>query len=368
MGRGRMKESHWIAVETALPQMKVTQKDAWLCAQGRPGTDAKTQAWYKRFLHDPGIETRHFAMEHLAQVYFESPDQSHARFQKESVKLGAEALLKSLKSAGLKPQDLDALVTTTCTGYLCPGLSSYIAEAAGLRADIHAVDLAGTGCGAALPALRNADQFLKNSPESFAAVLCVEVCSAAIDWGSEIDLILSNAIFADGAACAVLTNHPARKGLLQHGFDSILWPEYREHLRFKTRNSRLSNVIHPEVPKIAARAVQALASKITAQSGKDFQAFAVHPGGRKVLDAVEEAVPAMKGKLEASRAVLKRCGNMSSPSVLFVMRELLDTGRIFKNEKTMLFAFGAGFTAFASSVQAVELPVSLRAAQKEVLV
>ncbi len=363
-----MKESHWIAVETALPEMKVTQQEAWACAQGRPGTDAKTQAWYKRFLNDPGIETRHFAMERLNQVYFETPDESHARFQKAAVKLGAEALLKSLRSAGIQPQDLDALVTTTCTGYLCPGLSSYIAEAVGLRADITAVDLAGTGCGAALPALRTADQFLKNNAESFAAVLCVEICSAAIDWGQEIDLILSNAIFADGAACAVLTNHPARKGLLQKGFDSLLWPEYREHLRFKTRNSRLSNVIHPEVPKVAARAVQTLAAKITAQPDRDFHAFAVHPGGRKVLDAVEQAVPAMRGRLEASRAVLKRCGNMSSPSVLFVMRELLDTGRVMLNEKTMLFAFGAGFTAFASAVEAVQLPSSLRAFKKEVLV
>lgn len=363
-----MNKSHWISIETALPAVKVTQEEAWACAQAKPGTDLKTQKWYKRFLSDPGISTRHFALNHLSQVYSETPDEAHARFQLQSVRLGAEALLKALRSADIQPQDLDALVTTTCTGYLCPGLSSYIAEAAGLRADIHVIDLAGTGCGAAIPALRSADQFLKNNPESFAAVLSVEICSAAIDWGDEIDLILSNAIFADGAAAAVLTNHSGRKGLVQHGFDSILWPQYREHLRFKTRNSRLSNVIHPEVPGVAARAVRMLAEKITDSPERDFQSFAVHPGGRKVLDAVEEAVPAMKGRLEASRTILKNCGNMSSPSVLFVMRELLDSGAIALNEKTMLFAFGAGFTAFASSVEAAALPASLRAAEKGVMV
>lgn len=249
-----------------------------------------------------------------------------------------------------------------------PGLSSYIAEAAGLRPDVVAIDLAGTGCGAALPALRTADHFLQTHPESYAAVLCVEVCTAAIDWGPEVDLILSNAIFADGAACTILTNHPAKRGLAQRGFESILWPQYREHLRFKTRNSRLSNVIHPEVPKIAARAVRELAQKVIEASATDFSAFAVHPGGRKILDTIEEAVPLMRGKLQASRAVLRRCGNMSSPSVLFVVRELLDTGQILKNEKTMLFAFGAGFTAYASAFLAVDLPASLRAAQKGVLI
>lgn len=363
-----MKKSHWISIETALPPMKSTQEEAWVCAKSRPGTSLKAQQWYKRFLRDPGIETRHFALNDLNQVYFETPDQAHARFQKESVKLGAEALLKALRSAGIRPEDLDALVTTTCTGYLCPGLSSYISEAVGLRADITAVDLAGTGCGAAMPAVRTADQFLKNNPESFAAVLCVEICSAAIDWGDEIDLILSNAIFSDGAACAVLTNHPSRKGLVQKDFESLLWPEYREHLRFKTRNSRLSNVIHPEVPKIAARAVKTLAEKMEGTSGKNFQAFAVHPGGRKILDAVEDAVPVMRDNLQASRAVLKRCGNMSSPSVLFVMRELLDQGKIGCGDEVMLFAFGAGFTAFAGSVEAAALPESLRAKQGKVLV
>lgn len=116
-----MNQRYWIAVETALPSLKATQKEAWECAQGRPGLDHKERQWYKRFLDDPGIETRHLALDRLDQVYFETPDESHARFQREAVKLGAEALKKALQSAGLHPQNLDALVTTTCTGYLCPG-------------------------------------------------------------------------------------------------------------------------------------------------------------------------------------------------------------------------------------------------------
>lgn len=183
------------------------------------------------------------------------------------------------------------------------------------------------------------------------AVLCIEVCSAALDWGDEIDLILSNAIFADGAACALLTNHPARQGLEIRGFESILWPEYREHLRFRTRNSRLSNVIHPEVPKVAARAVRQLMDRFKERDGAAFKHFAVHPGGRKILDEIENGVHEMRGNLDCSRAVLKQYGNMSSPSVLFVLKEMFSRKIPQSGESILLFAFGAGFTAFGAALE-----------------
>src|SRR5664279_505535 len=189
-----------VGIETAVPALCVSQKEAYACAAQKKGIRPSTLKWYERFMSDKGIETRHFAMEHVSEILEESRNASHERFRKHAARLGSEALRKILKKSEIEPKDLDGLVTTTCTGYLCPGLSSYISEALGIRETIFAMDLAGLGCGAALPALRAADQYLALHPGSHVAVVSVEVCSAAIFWGDEIELILSNSIFSDGAA------------------------------------------------------------------------------------------------------------------------------------------------------------------------
>jgi len=158
--------------------------------------------------------------------------------------IGTKAVQRCLADAGIGKQEVDGLIITTCTGYLCPGLSSYVCESLGFRDNIFTSDLVGHGCGAAIPALQVADQFLKSGRGSNVLVLCVEVCSAAFFWGSDIGLILSNSIFADGAAACLLTTDSRRSGLEIRAFESLLWPQYREDLRFKQQDSRLCNVIN----------------------------------------------------------------------------------------------------------------------------
>ena len=340
-----------IGIETSVPLLCVSQKDALACAAQKKDIKPSTLRWYERFMSDKGIETRYFSMEHVSEALEESRDVSHERFRRSAARLGAEALRKVLDKAGIEPKDLDGLVTTTCTGYLCPGLTSYISEALGLRADLFAVDLAGLGCGAALPALRAADQYLALHPESHVAVVSVEICSAAIFWGDDIELILSNSIFADGAAACLLTNSSGRQGLSMTGFSSLLWPEHRDDLRFKTEDGRLRNVISRSVPAVAAKAVKELMTNLMAHSSVKRWHAAVHPGGRMILDEIEKNVPLLAGKLARSREVLRRYGNMSSPSVLFVLKDILEKDCPEHGESVLLFAFGAGFSAYGAVLQ-----------------
>lgn len=339
-----------IAIETAVPPFRVTQKDALEFVRSRSDVKPETLKWYQRFLSDPGIESRHFGVNSLTQIFQENADETLVRFQNTAASLGAEALTRALAAADLKPEDLDGIVVTTCTGYLCPGLTSHIASKVNLRKDIYALDLAGLGCGAAIPGLRAASNFLESKDHGLAAVICVEVCSAAMYWDNDIDLILSNAIFSDGAACAILSSdeHP---GLELQSFGSLLLEEHRDDLRFQSRNGRLCNVIRPTVPKIAAQTVSDLLQSCHEEFRGGFDFAAVHPGGRKVLDLMEETIPTFKGKLEASRKILKHYGNMSSPTVLFVLKEILSQAQYPEGNNLLLVSFGAGFTAYCASLK-----------------
>ena len=340
-----------IGIETAVPPLCVSQREAYACAAQKIGIKPATLKWYDRFMSDKGIETRYFALDHISEILEESRDVIHERFRREAARIGAEALRKVLSKAGIKPGDLDGLVTTTCTGYLCPGLSSYISEALGLRADLFAMDLAGLGCGAALPALRAADQYLALHPGSHVAVVSAEICSAAIFWGDDIELILSNSIFGDGAAACLMTNVPGAQGFSLTGFSSLLWPEHRDDLRFKTEDGRLRNMISRSVPAVAAKAVAELMADLKNRFPAGRWYAAVHPGGRMILDEIEKNVPALSGKLFRSREVLRRYGNMSSPSILFVLKDILEKDCPEQDEAILLFAFGAGFSAYGAVLQ-----------------
>lgn len=338
-------------ISTAVSKTRFTQKEvlehvAQLCEKG-----SKTFAFYRKFLSDPGIESRHFALNKLLQSHEENADEAITRFQQQATELGYKAAKSLLRKMHLSPSEIDALIVTTCTGYLCPGLTSYLAESLKLRQDVLTHDLVGTGCGAALPALRVADELVSQHPNKRALVVCVEICSAAMAWGEEIDLILSNCLFADGAAACLVSQSKKTKGIEIKKFESLLWPQYRNDLRFGTRDGRLKNVIKKSVPELTAKAVSQLSKKL--QNRKAFDFTAVHPGGRKILDRIEETLQLPEAALKHSRHILKRYGNMSSPTILFVLKEFLEKEKDKKGKTLLALAFGAGFTAFGMQMEFV---------------
>ncbi len=343
-----MKNVNLVAIGQAVPKTRWRQSEVSDHLMKNPRVQGATAVLYKRFLSDPAIEGRHFSLDSLDSIYTETADQSIERFQLTAVKIGSDAVERCLEAAGTPADKIDGLIVTTCTGYLCPGLTSYIAQAVGLRADIYSLDMAGTGCGAALPAIRAAAQFLEANPDKRILVASVEVCSAAFFWGDEVDLILSNAIFSDGAAACLMTNRPQTKGMKMIDFESLLWPEYRDDLRFRHRDARLCNVINKNVPQIAAKAVKLLHDMLQKRAGRPFDYYGLHPGGRRILDEIEGTLGLAKHRLLRSREVLRDYGNMSSPSILFVLKKLLEEDRPKAGETAALFAFGAGFSAFGA--------------------
>jgi predicted naringenin-chalcone synthase len=329
-------------VETANPPQCLTQQEIWEFVSAHVDLSARGQGLYKRFLLDEGITSRYFAWDRLSDILEESVDDKMKRFEHWAVRLAAEAAQKIFQKGHSRPADIDAVFVSTCTGYLCPGLSTYVSQKLGLRPEVYTLDLVGLGCAGALPALRAADDYLHRYPDSDVLVIAVEICSAAVHWDEKPELILSNSIFSDGAAVALLTNRPRTeaKGLRIQKISSVLWPEFRNELRFKYLDSRLCNVISAKVPEIASRAIHALHHNQGMQKAR----YAFHSGGRKILDAIQTRLELDEGQMEPSRRILKNYGNMSSPSVLFALREVISAG-LKPRESVVCFSFGAGFLA-----------------------
>ncbi len=202
-----------------------------------------------------GIETRHLALDSLHEVFETGPDILQARFTRHAPVLAAQAAERALRDAGLAVGDVDALLVSTCTGYLCPGLTSYVSERLGLRPDALLLDLVGQGCGAALPNLRTGEALLASGRCRRVVSICVEVCSAAFYLDDDPGVLISACLFGDGAGAAVLSPEPKSGGrtVKWTSSHSVISAKDRDLLRFEHSNGMLRNVLSPQVPALAAR-------------------------------------------------------------------------------------------------------------------
>ena len=341
------------ALATAVPPSRFTQEECWEILER---TDARAVLNRRSMLtlhavlkRERAIETRHFALPEIGEVFRYTPDDLNAYFRREAPRLAGTALAAALERAGISPRSLDALLVCTCTGYLCPGVSSYVMEALGLRPDIFLQDLVGLGCGAAIPTMRAAEAILARNPNATVATIAVEICSAAFYLDDDPGVLISACLFADGAAAAIWKNTPGPNAWRCRDFATITLPEERDKLRFEQRHGKLRNLLHPQVPQLAGNAVGLLfAAELLRGNARPISRVIAHPGGRDVIDALQKVLP--EHSLEPSRAVLRRFGNMSSPSVLFVLEEALRDGAPDQRDDWWMVSFGAGFSAHACRV------------------
>jgi len=295
-----------------------------------------------------GIDRRGFCYADLDTIFEQDPEELNHFFEQEGPTLAHAALTKALHEASLRPEELDALVVCTCTGYLCPGLSSFIAEKAGLRDDCEFVDLVGMGCGAAIPSLRVVAQQIQAAPERKIAMIAVEICSAAFYLDDDPGVIISACLFGDGAAATIWTGRkPELPAWQAGGFDSLHLPEKRPFLRFENARGFLRNRLSVRVPKEARNAVGLIWDRAVGRGLDPETVILPHTGGRDVLDALEERFPGRT--FPQSREILRRHGNMSSPSVLYVLKEYLQEEAL-PAQRLWLTSFGAGFTAYGCTL------------------
>ena len=198
---------------------------------------------------------------------------------------------RALTDARCAADDINALVISTSTGYLCPGLTSYVAERLALPADVFTLDLVGQGCGAALRNWRAAEGLLEGGGARRVLSVCVEVCSAATYSDDDPGVLISARVFGDGTGAAVLSREPSAhsRRVEWKTAVSVLKPAQREHLRFQQRGGLLRNVLTLEVPSMAAEAIAEILDQALTQaavSRGEIRGWMMNAGGRDVLNAL----------------------------------------------------------------------------------
>jgi len=343
---------------TAVPPPCYAQRDCWSAlqksAQFHQLKPRSRTILEKVLCGDSGIATRHLALDPLSEVFDLTPDVLQARFARHAPALAVEAAQRALKDAGCSPDEMDAILISTCTGYLCPGLTSYVSEQLGLRPNVFALDLVGQGCGAALPNLRTAGALLAAGRAEKVLSICVEVCSAAFFLDDDPGVLISACLFGDGAGAAVLSNEPkSNRRCVEWKFaSSCLAPDKRDVLRFSHKNGMLRNILSPQVPQIAGDEAAKLFSESLAAAGVKRESIAgwiLHTGGRDVLLALRNKLGLTESDIRHSAAVLRQFGNISSPTVYFVLERALRDA--VPDGLWWMSAFGAGFSCHGALLE-----------------
>lgn len=331
------------SIATASPAHAYTQLECYAAlsaTEAFAGLRPRSQALLSKVLGSDasGIATRNLCLADIGPVVGHGPQMLNESFEREAPVLASAALTAALEKAGLQASDLDALFICTCTGYLCPGVTSHVAESLRFRENAYLQDLVGLGCGAAIPMLRSAAGFLAAHPGSKVATVAVEICSSAFFADDDPGVLISLCLFGDGAAAAIWSDGAAPDKWQAGHFTTVHRPADREKIRFINSDGKLKNQLHKAVPGLAAEAVASLYAQ---RRGEPDRVLA-HSGGRDVIDALEAVLP---HQLHETREVLRDHGNMSSPSVLFALEKAVANAN--GDHRWWLTAFGAGFAAHA---------------------
>jgi alkylresorcinol/alkylpyrone synthase len=349
---------HILGVGTANPPARYTkaeclvafERSAWFARlDGRAHLIARTV-----LQRDNGIEARRLAIDSLDEIFAIDPNTLSRRFLTHAPQLAAQAGERALVKGGLHASRVDAVVVSTCTGYLCPGLSGHVVERLGLRPDVQAFDLVGQGCAAALPNLMLGKALLAGGGCEHVLSVCVEVCSAAMYLDNDPGVLISACLFGDGAGAAVLARQagPGVGRVEWKDSTSLVDPGHRSALMFEQRDGMLRNVLTRAVPALAADHAQRVLGTVLDRAGLnpgDVGIWVMHAGGRDVLQALEKRLELHPGDLRYSAAMLREYGNLSSAFVYFVLEAALQDEA--PGGWWWLSSFGAGFSCHGALLE-----------------
>lgn len=356
-------------IGTALPPHRYPQPlvrqvmSAWI------GGDRRTDKLLERVYAASAIDARHSVVGDFspdradddAPLYldaagrFRSPGtgERNERYAVHAPGLAEDAARRALAAAGDVAADaVTHLVTVSCTGFFAPGVDLHLVRELGLRAGVERYQVGFMGCFAAFPALRMARAFCAADPRAVVLVVAVELCTLHLQPSAEVDAVLSASVFADGAAAAVVSARPpvgGRRALALERSATAVTRAGASDMAWTIGDHGFDMTLTAYVPRVLeAEAGEALAPLFAGAAERPAEVawWAVHPGGRAIVDKVASALTLPDAAVAASRAVLRRAGNMSSATVLFVLEELMDPARPgpAAGEAVAALAFGPGLT------------------------
>ena len=269
-------------------------------------------------------------------------------YQEKSVELGLQVAERALAQAGMEPTDVDLLVTVSCTGVMIPSLDAHLATIMGFRPDVRRLPITELGCAGGAAGLAQTWEYLNAFPDRTALLISVEIPTLTFQRKdfSQANLI-SAVLFGDGAAGVVVTGREA-PGPRILASECFLFPNSLGAMGFDLRDSGFHIILTKDVPEIIRERVKSLAEGFLARHGlrrEDVSAFLLHPGGQKLLSYMQSELGLSREDTEVSWDILRRYGNLSSASVLFILNEWLVQKEMPSGSYGLVMAFGPGFTA-----------------------
>jgi predicted naringenin-chalcone synthase len=270
-----------------------------------------------------------------------------ALYEVESVELGLRAAARALADAAIEPAAVTHLVVTTCTGFFAPGPDVALTARLGLAPTVDRTIVGFMGCYAGFTALRAADRIVRADPDAVVLMISIELCSLHFQKDLQLSTLVAASLFGDGAAAAVF----AREGRFSGGRGTLagarssVHPGSADQMRWRIGDHGFVMTLASEVPATLGAETEPFVRALLAESGTTRDAirgWAVHPGGPKIIDAIQRALSLLDDDLASSRAVLRRFGNMSSATILFVLKEELLRAR--GPGDLVLLGFGPGLT------------------------
>src|SRR5690625_315972 len=290
-------------------------------------------------------------------------------YAREATELYIRSATEALAAAeGLEAADVTHVITVSCTGFFAPGPDYRIVRALDLNPSVQRYHLGFMGCYAAFPALRQAQTICQADPEAVVLVVSVELCTLHVRTSNDPDTIVGSSLFADGAAAAVVTGRelPASTPLLQlDHFETVLTPVGEDAMAWSIGDNGFEMVLGTYVPHIIdEHIVGALAPlldrdpSLAETAYHEIEHWAIHPGGRSILDKVEAKLELDEQQLVPARQTLRDYGNMSSVTVMFVLRDILDRARPGARERVCGMAFGPGLTVETGLMTTIGAPTA----------
>ena len=367
------------SIQTLVPEVTVEQRAVRDMFTAQPGVSRLARRLIATSFDGAGVETRHTVLDELAPTSATASETPQfldhesglllepgtaARndiYAREADRLFIEAARRSLDAdPDITASDITHVVTVSCTGFHAPGPDYAVVRALGLSAAVQRYHLGFMGCYAALPALRAAAQFCRAEPEAVVLVASVELCTLHLRSSSDPDAIIASSLFADGAAAALVTARElptAVPGFSLDGFHTGLIPDGEDDMAWTVGDTGFEMVLSTRVPQLIGTHIDdalgplwhsddSIRSALDHQEiGEVVRHWAIHPGGRSILDRVQERLALDDRQLRPAREVLRTKGNMSSATVMFVLQRILEVEQPEPGERVAAMAFGPGLTA-----------------------
>ncbi|MBW4361802.1 type III polyketide synthase [Flavobacterium taihuense] len=317
--------------------------DIWL-----EGQEERFIRKVKKIFEGAAVDKRYSIMDPIEVFESSSFEAKNDIYVREVIDLGEKVLDKALKKAQWQPEELDYIITVSCTGIMIPSLDAYLINSLKLRQDIIRLPVTEMGCAAGISGIIYAKNFLQANPGKRAAVIAVESPTATFQLNDySMANIVSAAIFGDGAACVLLSSVEDEEGPeiiaeeMYHFYDNI------HMMGFKLTNSGLQMILDIEVPETIASHFEAIIHPFLKKNNmeiEDVDHLIFHPGGKKIVQIVEDLFSGYGKNIDDTKEVLKLYGNMSSATVLYVLERFMDK-KPQKGSKGLMLSFGPGFSA-----------------------